>query len=214
MSNVRSFFSRRAPIAMMAAMTVAAMAALGVSPVWAEVIEIDAEGVPHLRTGGGAVTWMDTIPPEPSFDGVSLPPGALTDMGAPPSPPAFTPALMRAAALAGISPALLEAVVWQESRWRPGAVSPKGALGLGQLMPDTAHSLGIDPRDPEANLLGAARYLRAQLDGFDNNLELALAAYNAGPGRVARAKAIPNIPETRAYVAGITARLANSTRLP
>lgn len=199
----------------MVAMTIVAAAALTASQARADVIEIDAGGTPHLRTGGGAVAWMDPTPPiDPSLDGASLPAAALTEIGAPPSPPAFTPALIRAATLAGVSPALVEAVVWQESRWRPGAVSPKGALGLGQLMPGTARSLGVDPRDPEANLLGAARYLRAQLDSFDNNLELALAAYNAGPGRVARAKAIPNITETRAYVAEITARLARSTRLP
>lgn len=181
----------------------------------ADVIEIDAEGTPRFRTGGGAVAWI--ISPslqDPSPDGASLPPAAVTEIGPPPSPPAFTPSLIRAAAFAGVSPALLEAVIWQESRWRPGAVSPKGALGLGQLMPATARSLGVDPRDPDANLLGAARYLRAQLDRFDNNLELALAAYNAGPGRVAWAKAIPDIAETRAYVAGITARLAQFTRFP
>ena len=114
----------------------------------------------------------------------------------------------------GVRPELALAVMGQESGGKPGAVSPKGALGLMQLMPATAKELGVDPRDPDANLIGAARYLRAQLDRFDNNVELALAAYNAGPARVERAKAIPDIAETRAYVAEITARLSRSTHIP
>ncbi len=112
-----------------------------------------------------------------------------------------------------LSPALMEAVVWQESRWRENAVSPVGARGLAQLMPGTARYLGVDANDPFANLEGGARYLREQLDRFDGDLEKALAAYNAGPGRVARAGGIPNIRETRNYVAAILGRLADHSRL-
>jgi soluble lytic murein transglycosylase-like protein len=111
-----------------------------------------------------------------------------------------------------LSPALLEAVVWQESRWRADAVSPAGARGLAQLMPATARYLRVDPDDPHANLEGGARYLREQLDRFDGDLEKALAAYNAGPGRVERAGGIPNIRETKGYVAAIMGRLANHSR--
>lgn len=111
-----------------------------------------------------------------------------------------------------LSPALLEAVVWQESRWREGAVSPAGARGLAQLMPGTARDLGVDPDDPMQNLEGGARYLREQLDRFDGDLEKALAAYNAGPGRVERAGGVPNIRETKHYVAAILGRLANHSR--
>ncbi|MFW5633447.1 MAG: lytic transglycosylase domain-containing protein [Erythrobacter sp.] len=111
-----------------------------------------------------------------------------------------------------LSPALLEAVVWQESRWRANAVSPAGARGLAQLMPGTARYLGVDPDDPEANLEGGARYLREQLDRFDGDLEKALAAYNAGPGRVERAGGIPDIRETKLYVAAIMGRLASHSR--
>lgn len=107
-----------------------------------------------------------------------------------------------------LSPALIEALVWQESRWRHDAVSPKGAQGLAQLMPGTARYLRVDPRDPYANLEGGARYLREQLDRFDGDLEKALAAYNAGPGRVAKANGIPRIRETQNYVAAIMGRLA------
>lgn len=113
-----------------------------------------------------------------------------------------------------LSPALLEAVVWQESRWRENAVSPAGARGLAQLMPGTARYLGVNADDPLANLEGGARYLREQLDRFGGDLEKALAAYNAGPGRVERARGIPNIPETKHYVAAIMGRLASHSRPP
>jgi len=113
-----------------------------------------------------------------------------------------------------LSPALIEALVWQESRWRAGARSPKGAQGLAQLMPGTAREMGVDPHDPFANLEGGARYLRQQIDRFDGDLEKALAAYNAGPGRVKDANGIPNIRETRNYVAAIMGRLSNHSRRP
>lgn len=108
-----------------------------------------------------------------------------------------------------LSPELLEAVVWQESRWRADAVSPAGARGLTQLMPATARQLGVDPQDPFAALEGGARYLRMQLDLFDGDVERALAAYNAGPGRVQRAGRVPAIRETQIYVASIMARLSH-----
>lgn len=92
-----------------------------------------------------------------------------------------------------------------ESAFDPRAVSPKGARGLGQLMPATARKLGVaDPFDPQANLDGAARYLCAQLERF-GDVRLALAAYNAGPHRVVQYEGIPPFRETRAYVARITA---------
>jgi len=111
-----------------------------------------------------------------------------------------------------LSPALIEALVWQESRWRENARSPVGARGLAQLMPGTARYLGVDPDDPHANLEGGARYLREQLDRFDGDLERALAAYNAGPGRVQKAGGVPNIKETKLYVAAIMGRLSNHSR--
>jgi soluble lytic murein transglycosylase-like protein len=78
-------------------------------------------------------------------------------------------------------------------------------------MPGTARDLGVDPLDPASNLAGGARYLRQQLDRFDGDIERALAAYNAGPGRVIRAGGIPPIPETRAYVRSVVDRLSSST---
>jgi soluble lytic murein transglycosylase-like protein len=111
-----------------------------------------------------------------------------------------------------VSPSLIEAMVWQESRWRTNARSPVGARGLAQLMPGTARDLGVNPDDPYANLEGGVRYLRQQLDTFDGNVEKALAAYNAGPTRVARAGGVPNIRETQNYVAVIMARLSQPVR--
>ncbi|WP_336921779.1 transglycosylase SLT domain-containing protein [Aquipuribacter sp. SD81] len=101
---------------------------------------------------------------------------------------------------------LLEAVARRESGMRTDAVSPAGAVGLMQLMPGTARELGVDPRDPAQAVDGAARYLRQQLDRF-GSLDLALAAYNAGPGNVRRYGGVPPFAETRAYVAAITADL-------
>ncbi len=106
-----------------------------------------------------------------------------------------------------ISPALANAVAQQESGYDPSAVSPAGAVGVMQLMPDTARALGVDPRDPADNIEGGIRYLRMQLDRFDGDIRLALAAYNAGPERVARLGRVPRIPETQAYVTKILDRL-------
>jgi hypothetical protein len=107
-----------------------------------------------------------------------------------------------AASTYGLEPALLEALVWQESRYCVDALSPKGAIGLGQLMPNTAVSLGVNPHDAEENLFGAAAYLRAQWDRFES-WELALAAYNAGPGAVVLARGIPINGETEYYVPSV-----------
>ena len=124
------------------------------------------------------------------------------------APPAYAAAVEQFSEIHQISPVLLEALVWQESRWRAGARSSAGAIGLAQLMPGTARELGVNPLDPNANLAGGARYLRQQLDRFDGDIERALAAYNAGPGRVIRARGIPRIAETQAYVRSIVDRLS------
>ena len=137
---------------------------------------------------------------------------ALTEAASAAGPAAWQDHVARLAAKYALSPALIEALVWQESRWRERAVSPAGARGLAQLMPGTAAGLGVDADDPIANLEGGARYLRMQLDAFGGDLEKALAAYNAGPGRVQRAGGIPAIRETQNYVAAILGRLAAPVR--
>ncbi|MFN8051654.1 MAG: transglycosylase SLT domain-containing protein [Acidimicrobiales bacterium] len=108
----------------------------------------------------------------------------------------------QAGARYGLNPRLLAAVAKTESNFNPSAVSGVGAVGLMQFMPATAKGMGIDPTDPAQAINGAAKYLRTQLDRF-GSIDLALAAYNAGPGAVQRAGGIPPYAETRSYVTKI-----------
>ena len=102
----------------------------------------------------------------------------------------------------GVDPFLIKAIIKAESNFDPTAVSPKGAQGLMQLMPATAKDLQVtDPFDPQDNITGGAKYLRFLLNSYEWNLELSLAAYNAGPGKVK--KSVPNIDETKRYVAKV-----------
>ncbi len=103
-----------------------------------------------------------------------------------------------------LDPELLLAVAIAESALDPGAVSPKGAMGLMQLMPATADELSVsDPHDPEQNIAAGAAWLRRMLDRFEGDLDLALAAYNAGENAVRRFGGIPPYDETRNYVARV-----------
>ena len=100
-----------------------------------------------------------------------------------------------------LSPRLVQAVVQVESGYNPKALSSKGAMGLMQLMPDTARLMGVsDPWNPAQNIRGGTRYLRRQLDRFSGDLVLALAAYNAGPTAVTRYGGVPPYRETQRYV--------------
>jgi soluble lytic murein transglycosylase-like protein len=119
----------------------------------------------------------------------------------------FAPLVLAAANANGLPAALLQAVIEVESDFNPAAVSPKGALGLMQLMPETARLLRVrDARDPASNIDGGARYLKELLGRFGNDLALALAAYNAGPMAVQRSGAIPRYAETQRYVPKVIAR--------
>jgi len=103
-----------------------------------------------------------------------------------------------------VDPDVVKAVIEAESNYDEQAVSPKGALGLMQLMPSTARELGVtDAFDPGQNIDGGVRYLRWLLTELKGDLSLALAAYNAGPARVFGKNRIPPIPETRSYVARV-----------
>jgi hypothetical protein len=115
----------------------------------------------------------------------------------------------------GVDPALVRAVMRNESGFNPGAVSPKGAQGLMQLMPGTAALMGVkDPFDPEQNIAGGVGYLRRCLDRFGHNLPLAVAAYNAGPEAVARYATIPPYQETQLFVNNVLGSYGAQGGLP
>ena len=109
----------------------------------------------------------------------------------------------------GIDPNLFISLIQQESNFDPMAVSSKGAIGLTQLMPSTAKELGVDPNNMMQNLTGGARYLKQQLGAFPS-LDLALAAYNAGPTRVRELGRIPDIPETQNFVRSVLSRVPDA----
>ncbi|MHA6334135.1 lytic transglycosylase domain-containing protein [Qipengyuania sp. CAU 1752] len=201
-----------------------ALLVLASAPVRADVMEIGNDGARWIAGGTGAVPAQTAlVAPYGSPAGTveialeltsHVPESVVSDpaLAALGIPLGYQATVHDISRRFDLSPSLIEALVWQESRWREGAVSHAGARGLAQLMPGTARYLGVDPDNPYQNLEGGARYLREQLDTFEGDLERALAAYNAGPGRVHAAGGVPNIRETRLYVAAIMGRLANHTR--
>nr|WP_108814516.1 lytic transglycosylase domain-containing protein [Loktanella sp. Alg231-35] len=130
----------------------------------------------------------------PRAEGFTITPAYLGDYSGP-----YLRMAQAAAGAQGVPAGLFLRLVEQESGWNASARSVKGALGLAQLMPETARVLGVDPLDPVQNLEGGARYLRAQFEAF-GSWELALAAYNAGPGAVTRYGGVPPFAETQNYV--------------
>jgi soluble lytic murein transglycosylase-like protein len=136
------------------------------------------------------------------FEAEELPPVLASK----PTPATTLEEMVRAAGSSNnIDPELIMILIGAESGFNANAVSPKGALGLMQLMPQTALRLGVsNPFDPAANLQGGTRYLRQLLDRYHNDLTKALAAYNAGPMRVEQYHGVPPYPETKTYIAKVT----------
>lgn len=211
--------------ALPAANGAASAAAARVAELQALIARVERGGTPHASFGaelasasavsGSAAPAMAgasslpatmALPSGSDATGLGPAPGigptGTTPFGGPLSPSTpFAAQIEAAAARHGIDPALLAGLIKAESNFDPNAGSPAGAQGLTQLMPETARGLGVtDPFDPEQSIEGGARYLSEQLRAFDGNAELALAAYNAGPGAVEQHGGIPPYPETQAYV--------------
>lgn len=186
----------------------AAFAAIASSPAHCEVFEISSSGnmveitKPHWQP--------EIVTPDISYPQISAAPVATPiSMVQSARGASVRQHIQYAASRYGISSALVDAVAWQESRYNNNARSPVGAIGVMQLMPGTARQLGVvDPSNVHQNIMGGAAYLRAQLDRFGNNVPLALAAYNAGPGAVQKYGGIPPYRETRNYVRQIMGRMS------
>jgi soluble lytic murein transglycosylase-like protein len=160
----------------------------------------------RLFTGGACVevdaTQVVGYEAEEYVPAAQAPSPTVAAPAVPPAPVPATPAGLADAAADryGLPRQLVRSVMAAESAFQPRAVSPKGAIGLMQLMPSTAQALGADPYDPPQNVDAAARYLRDLLTRYDYRLWHALAAYNAGPEAVDRYHGVPPFPETISYV--------------
>jgi soluble lytic murein transglycosylase-like protein len=177
------------------------------------IASIDAR-VAELQTMVATLTGAPAQSHQPSSSFAGALASAQATTATQPSSPstsdgttAFGAEIDAAAASSGIDPALLKGLVSQESGFDPNARSGAGALGLTQLIPGTAASLGAsNPLDPAQSLQGGAQYLRQQLDRFGGDERLALAAYNAGPGAVSKYGGVPPYAETQNYVNSVMAK--------
>lgn len=174
----------------------------------AERIEVDAVRMRLFTAGGG---WID-VPKdrvrrvEREAPSPSVPESASQPAQGAAQQPDTLSGIERIAASEGLPGSLLRAVAIAESGLQQDAVSAKGAIGIMQLMPGTAAELGVNPHSPQENVMGGARYLRTMLEryaGDEEQLVKALAAYNAGPGRVEEYGGLPPFAETNAYIARV-----------
>jgi soluble lytic murein transglycosylase-like protein len=154
-----------------------------------------------LASGGGSAGT--------DADGVALPGNAAPGAPAPVAPEEIDRLVSANAATWNVDPSLIKAIIANESGFNANATSNVGAQGLMQLMPTTASGLGVtDAYDPAQNVWGGTRYIRGLLDRFGGNVELAVAAYNAGPGAVEKYNGIPPYAETQNYVQNVLASFA------
>ena len=149
-----------------------------------------------------AIGELGAAPSDPVAPSADMPCDPIPDIS-------IAPIIDGAAQNHSLETRVLRAVIEQESGFHACAVSPKGAKGLMQLMPDTAQQLGVkDPFDPRENVEAGATYLKQMLDRYKGDLSQALGAYNAGPAAVDQAGGVPDIQETRDYVKAILQKLA------
>ncbi len=173
------------------------------TPSASQVMALGTDGSAKLYDGPAVITDDAVTPIVSPRRAVTGPSQASHSNGA---------ALRDAARAAQLSPALVAAVAWRESRFRSDRVSRAGARGEMQLMPATAREVGVDPSNPDENLRGGAAYLRRLLDHYQGDLTRSLAAYNAGPSAVDRHGGTPPYKETEAYVDAIMDRLSDMAR--
>jgi soluble lytic murein transglycosylase-like protein len=177
--------------------------------------EIEGEKA-RLFIGAGAIEMDAALVRE--FEAIDEPqPAAASQEKAQPAPTVTaTPTVSELADAAadkyGLDRKLVRSVIAAESGFQSNAVSPKGAIGLMQLMPSTAQELGADPRDPAQNVDAGTRYLRDLLVKYDGRLWHALAAYNAGPGAVDKYNGVPPYRETYDYIRRIDRKLKQAPR--
>lgn len=156
-----------------------------------------SQGVIEIQAGTVSAFEKEDYTPPPAPTPAVIAPAELEQK---PTPQEL---ITRAAVQAGLPPAIVHSVAKAESAYQPNAISPKGAIGLMQLMPSTAAELNVDPHDPAQNAEAGARYLRDLLLKYENDphqVSKAVAAYNAGPGAVDKYKGVPPYRETVQYV--------------
>jgi len=185
---------------------------LAASPALADIPTIDGTVLNEREDRDEKTTEIEKVDQERYVNNQSVTcsmyrPGRTDDpVGAAKANPAIAGMVRRIAREEGVDENQFLALVYQESRFNPCAKSPMGAIGLAQLMPDTAGELGANPHNIEQNLRGGARYYKQHLRKYNGNVSLALAAYNAGAGNVKKYGGIPPFKETRGYISNITQR--------